>query len=246
MFRFFDFTVEEGKRYRYRVQLVLANPNHNVRPQYLKDAKLGKEQYKLSPKSEPSPIASVPTYNFLLAGKVKAADKPIDEPKANLIAIQLDPKMGTRAVYELRPPTPGKKEDRGREMPGVERGQAIKFSTKLDVVHPITRVPKEETVAFNAKMVLLDMRGGEQFTPGSLKDRDTIPGEVLLMDANGMLFTQTEVNDEPDYLAEVQSLEAIRLAKETNSTVPADGFTGEDGGEGGFPNALRRARNDGS
>jgi hypothetical protein len=243
LFRFFDFTVEEGKRYRYRVQLVLETPNYQIRQQYLKDAKLAQEAYKITLPSEPSPVASVSTYNQLYVGKVKPADKPVDEPKVNLVEIQLDPELGTTAVYEMRPPKPGKKEEQKRPMQGVERGQLIDFTAKVSVVHPITRMVEEKTIDFHAGMVLLDIRGGEGFRetfgmPKDYKDRDTLPGEVLFMDANGWLSARTETNDELDYLAEAEWLEMLDAAKESNTTAPAGGAPDglvprRRGGEGG-------------
>lgn len=231
LFRFFDFTVEEGKRYRYRVQLVLENPNYNIRPQYLKDTQFAKEQVKLSPVSDPSPVASVSSYNLLLAGKVKPADKPVDEPKVNLIAVQLDPNLGTNAVYEMRPPRSGDKDDQKRPMTAIERGQLIEFSAKVDVVHPLTQKVEEKTVQFNANNVVVDIRGGEAFSPGNFRDRDTVPGEVLFMDANGWLSARSEAVDEPDYVAQATRLEDLRRAKEANVAAPVGGLPG--GGEGG-------------
>jgi hypothetical protein len=245
LFRFFDFSVEEGKQYRYRVQLVLENPNAGVQPKYLKEPKASSELTKYSPVSDPSPVASVSSGNgYLFAGPVKAADKSIDEPKANLIAVQLDPKMGTKAVYEIRNPNLKIDKNAKREMLPVTRGQLIKFSAKVDVVNPLTRIPKEETVAFDVNRTLVDIRGGERFSPGNLKDPDTVPGDVLLMDANGKLYAHSEAADEPDYVAEAAWLEQLRMAKESNSQAPLGTYP-DDGGEGGVP-FLRRGRGDGS
>jgi hypothetical protein len=238
LFRFFDFSVEEGKSYMYRVQLVLLNPNYGVRPQYLKDSKLAVDDFRYSPKSEPSPVVSAPAGDsYLLAGKVWAAEKPTEEPKANLIAVQLDPKLGTKAVYEMRPPRVREK----IEFREVGRGQLIRFSAKVSVVHPILRIPKEETVEFKTDRIVIDIRGGERFNPNDFKDRDTAPGEVLTMDSSGQLWVNSEVADEPDYLAEAAWLEQLRLAKETNQQVPADGAYPTDGGEGTFPPRRGRA-----
>ena len=45
LLRFFDFTVEPGKQYKYRVMLWLANPNYNYDIHFLSDPKLAKEQW---------------------------------------------------------------------------------------------------------------------------------------------------------------------------------------------------------
>jgi hypothetical protein len=244
LFRFFDFSVEEGKQYSYRVQLVLENPNYRVRPQYLKDASFARDEVKKSPWSEPSQIGAVSSFNELYAGPVEPAKTATLEPEANMIAVQLDPKLGTMAVYEMRKNRPG---ERGkREMPPVKRGQPIKFSAKVDVVHPLTRIPTEETVAFDAKKVVVDMRGGERFDPVSINDRDTFPGEVLTMDPNGWLSAHSEAADEPTYVGKADWLFMLEEAKKTNSQAPFGNFPGDeggegsDGGEGGFPFRGRR------
>ena len=45
LFRFFDFTVEPSKRYRYRVQLCLQNPNFKQETRYLQEAGLASKEF---------------------------------------------------------------------------------------------------------------------------------------------------------------------------------------------------------
>ena len=45
LFRFFDFTVESGKRYVYRVRLMLLNPNYEIPPRFLISDELDKKPY---------------------------------------------------------------------------------------------------------------------------------------------------------------------------------------------------------
>ena len=59
LFRFFDFTVEPGKHYRYRVSLLLWNPNWKVPPQYLARADLAKKWYVETEFSDPSDLFSI-------------------------------------------------------------------------------------------------------------------------------------------------------------------------------------------
>ncbi len=60
LFRFFDFTVQPGKRYRYRVQLWWTNPNYGIPRQYLVNADDSKEAYVKTEWSAPSEPAGVP------------------------------------------------------------------------------------------------------------------------------------------------------------------------------------------
>ncbi len=54
LFRFIDFSAQPGKAYRYRVQLIVSNPNSNLPEKILVDPKEGKGAYKTSPWSAPS------------------------------------------------------------------------------------------------------------------------------------------------------------------------------------------------
>jgi hypothetical protein len=73
LFRFFDFDVQPGKQYVYRVRLVLRNPNYKLKATSLKDAKLAAAQYlktKWSDESDPPLLVSVPDDTRILAVSV--------------------------------------------------------------------------------------------------------------------------------------------------------------------------------
>ena len=83
LLRYFDYKVEPGKHYVYRVRLALANPNYipppgrpptrersgvsNLKPGYLKDPKLAEKQWLETDWSEPSPVISMPRDTRVLA-----------------------------------------------------------------------------------------------------------------------------------------------------------------------------------
>ena len=69
LFRFVDFTVQPGKRYKYRVKLVLQDPNFNVDKSFLSPEVLDrnpKVSRVVEAWSEPSPTVGIP-----LAGGVR-------------------------------------------------------------------------------------------------------------------------------------------------------------------------------
>ena len=70
LLRFLDFTVEPGKRYVYRVQLALQNPNYGLVAKCLADSKLA-DDYLLKTKwSDPTPVISVPRDTRVLMAAV--------------------------------------------------------------------------------------------------------------------------------------------------------------------------------
>ncbi len=70
LFRFFDFTVQPGKQYRYRVQLWWTNPNCAIPRQYLVNPDDAKESYVKTEWSAPSESVGVPRDARILAGEV--------------------------------------------------------------------------------------------------------------------------------------------------------------------------------
>src|SRR5262249_33998587 len=110
LLRFFDFSVEPGKKYKYRVKLVLKDPNYNLPQAVLSPAVLDRQAKELqaarakNPKTEkpfyrivekwsdPSPAVGIPMAgNVRLAdAKVPAADKANDEPTVKMLVEAFD------------------------------------------------------------------------------------------------------------------------------------------------------------
>jgi hypothetical protein len=69
LLRHFDFDVEPGKRYQYRVRLVLRNPNEGIEDRYLKDPDAKTGRYRITAPSDVSPVASIAPRTELLTGE---------------------------------------------------------------------------------------------------------------------------------------------------------------------------------
>ena len=88
LLRFFDFNVEPGKQYVYRVRLALLNPNHSVKPAVLKNPDLAKQQpYLITKWSDPSNSVSVPYDTRVLAVAVKPAVHN-KEPSCQILVVK--------------------------------------------------------------------------------------------------------------------------------------------------------------
>ena len=74
LFRFFDFSVEPGKQYLYRVRLALYNPNRRLTTSILQGADLAKKDFLETKWSDPSPVIAVPLNASVLLTGVKAAE----------------------------------------------------------------------------------------------------------------------------------------------------------------------------
>jgi len=126
LFRFFDLKVEAGKRYRYRVRLVLQNPNLGVEDRYLGDQVLAKKQqieeqakklksagdgkgastllpqwkYIESDWTDPTEAISVPRDSRLLALSVQAPPRIAEEPSGKVLVICWVKDQGIEAFAE--------------------------------------------------------------------------------------------------------------------------------------------------
>ena len=139
LFRFIDFNVEPGKRYKYRVRLGFYNPNYYVEPRFLipelqqliaddkklESAKKKWKKYIKSPWSKPSDVVAVPRDDQLLLASVTPARKNVD-PEAKVMAVHWDMLGGIKVSDDFE------KIRRGRvanfldhEMPKPKAGQKI-------------------------------------------------------------------------------------------------------------------------
>ncbi len=166
LFRFFDFSAEPGKRYRYRVRLFLKNPNEGVEARFLEDPKLAQQTYRYTAASDPTEPASVPNDGTLIAGTYKPAP-PTGEATANVVLTQFIEQGGRTAV---------------KDMPQLFRGQLANIDAKATeamILEDETGelLPSKESVKFQNNLMLLDV---------SPADRNK-PADVLIMNGEGKL-----------------------------------------------------------
>jgi hypothetical protein len=223
LLRFFDFSVEPGKKYKYRVKLVMADPNSNpaIAPESLapavrdrmrqesQDAKAQKRQRLdiriLEKWSDPSPTVGIPLSGTvrLAEAKLPPPDKFNDEPAArvSIESIDLDEGNAIQASVE---------EDLRR---GFVANMVKKNVTFLGPDGTWTDV--KDSFKFLTGMTLLDVRGGEKLT----KDY-TAPSRMLLMGPAGDLYIRNELDDRP---AVEYNKSIFEQSKKKGNTAPALG-----------------------
>ena len=198
LLRLFDFTVKPGVSYRYRVSLVLRNPNYGEPVIYLANPKFAKPQYLQTPGSEPSNVISVPEDVRVLVKSVSPAKSPLGEPEGTVVMLDWQEDSGEMAHQEF----PGKEQPPVR----IVRGKVLNFpKTLFEVKSPpaataatkprhgkITthtqRVPtKEITCLLGA--VVVDMTG------------EGASGQLLLLDRLGNLVLHNAAEDMEAYRA---------------------------------------------
>jgi hypothetical protein len=209
LFRFYDFTAQPGRRYQYRVRLVLTDVNQGVSSSALDNSvieRIAKQGEKPSPVrfsswSDPSPVVQIP----IGGGSVRtvSARPPVkgsltSEPEVTLL-------VQSFGVDEVRKPIEAAKEKvcrRGSVANMIEEAEVLVENGRwIDKVDPFT---------FHTDIVVLDIDGGDRLA------RDlNVPARVLLMDSAGRMYIRNELDD----LEDVEEHEMI--------------FSEEDTGRGG-------------
>ena len=199
LFRFFDFTVEPGKRYIYRVQLVVNNPNYDVKTVYLEKPEFAKKKYLVDEKwSEPSPVVSIPNDTSTLAIGVEQPRRLIGDPLGSMLVALWRQDTGLKVYNEF----------------AVERGQLLNFpdadvkAAQSKVGGPMLTGAPDKT-SLLSDVLVVDMAGGHKLPtlkPPTTSDatdqynrhlpaKGTSPGEILVLEPNGTLVVRSEFDD---------------------------------------------------
>ncbi len=204
LFRFFDFTVQPGKRYRYQVILRLINPNHGVDAKLLEDPALALKPHGDTPYSNITDFVSIPRGTELLAGPAKPG-RSTTEAVAKVLLRQWSNKGGGEATQEVE----------------LLKGQVANFVALAAMLHKSDGKPEETTGEdFTTDTMLVDVSGGERISV--LGKQETRPSEVLLLDPDGRLVVRSEMEDLPTYrsfmLSEEETIESDALGGKKSGT----------------------------
>jgi hypothetical protein len=240
LLRFIDFSVQPGKRYRYRVRLALADPNANLPSEFLDGAVQDRQSKEwqavkaanTDPKkpptrpshrwveewSEPTPVVGIPLAGGvkLAEAKLPAADNVNDEPAVTLLVESFNLDENQNAIHAA-------------EELEMRRGYVANKTTRNQkYVGPDGRwIDEVESFTFRTGITVLDMDGGEQL-PG--KD-NTAPARVLLMGPAGEMYVRNEVEDKPDVDIHRSIMEADKKRARGENAYPGGGY-GREGGYG--------------
>ena len=197
LFRFVDLTAEPGKTYRYRVQLLVSNPNYGLLTDCLDpnaiQAGSDKKKYVESQWTE-SPAITVPHEFQVLADGVNVPGGRLSELKAkiNLLAIAKTP-----AADSVQGGAQSNKDTYVEVVKDIEvplGGIVYVHDTEIDKVLDMSAeaVRKVEKITVDThQTVLLDVRNDKPLGDGRMKDAT----EILLMDGNGNVFDASRAAD---------------------------------------------------
>jgi hypothetical protein len=187
LLRIFDYSVEPNKRYRYRIQLALNNPNHKVADRHLKNPGAPRPELRFTDEWVETPVVAVPSGIGVLAGGPPSGFKPknsADPAKVKIMLTAIEKESGVEATVVKE----------------LERGAvANSKEEKLKAHDPRTgSVMDLSDVSFATDTLVLDMYGGRKLS----NKRDSSlasPIEVLLLDKNGRLSVRSELDDHQQF-----------------------------------------------
>jgi hypothetical protein len=184
LFRAFDYSVQPGKRYRYRVTLVLNNPNSTSLPQHLQDPESAKAPTLASAVSPATALVTIPDGHDVLAGAIVSPGTKYSEPIAKIVVTAIHAASGLKPGTEL----------------DVRRGSlADTPPRKVKARNPIDKSVTELEVGFDSNILVLDIYGGKELSRKKHDPPITTPGELLLFDANGNMTVRSELDDAAQY-----------------------------------------------
>jgi hypothetical protein len=195
MFRYFDTEVRPGRTYRYKLILLMDDPNSPIEgtppsadtlDQTVSERLVKKRRPGITtPVSDPSDPVYVAEGSRVLAGEVTPTDTvtltdggsfPRDEPSATIMATTFLP-------------------DSGANIPVVEnvhRGSVANYIRSVWYWPPMgNRAERVENHPFRTDSTILDIRGGEALADTGLQ----APGQLLVFDANGRMSVIDELED---------------------------------------------------
>jgi hypothetical protein len=244
LIRFTDTKIAPGKSYRYRISVLVNDPNNpgqqmaaplqasldekvreRIRLLQAEDAKKGpkyKTFWRQSPWSEPSEAAQLPVPREYYAGTVTPPVlAPMVEGKPRVSNNNPKANVLTKVFDRAKiVDVPFEQE--------VSRGSVLNFEAeKVKVIHPVTRqVVELEKHPIRTNALVADIQGGEKIPPLDRKAENTLaaPGEVLVVDPTGKLFVQNESDD-------IESFRRYLVPKE-DPNKPAMGAPGMMPGDG--------------
>ncbi|MCE9607578.1 MAG: hypothetical protein K8U03_22040 [Planctomycetia bacterium] len=188
LFRFLDFKIEPRKFYRYRVKLVLANPNFNLDKAHLDKPELALGETREAAWSQPSPPIYVPVLERYFAGAVPPANGD-SEPLASVGVKKWYPPYGSDIYFEFE-----------KKLRGATLNDAAASASYLI---PGEKKGTKQSTVLKTESLLADF-GWERSDmrlkgPGTAVEAKTCnrPAELLVLTPRGELTIQTELGDMP-------------------------------------------------
>ncbi|MFO1023177.1 MAG: hypothetical protein U0903_21175 [Planctomycetales bacterium] len=200
LFRYFDFDVEPGRTYRYRVRLVVANPSYGKNVSEVTEPFVAEGETRETPWSaETEPVKIPDDYQLYL---LLVSDKGPGNQRVAFKIYEWEPSIGTRVLGEIRK---------------VEFGQVVGGLAKTPVLRLTKQTLQDEQVELRTRDVLLDVRESPTIVPSEHPElqfadvknaarpiKISVPSSAVL----GNQFGEMEIKDQESGKEGLQTAEA--------------------------------------
>jgi len=165
LFRFWDWLVEPGKTYRYRVQLQVVNPNFKMPDRFLANPEFAKAEVIPTPWSEWTPPVTIERDHQIYLTGVDY-DKIAKDAVATVTCVTWDKQKGMEFVHDFK----------------LQRGEFAMFQAPATAPNPAGGPALDvKDFKFEPRMLLVDYRNGKS-SPDTKKHDEA--AEVVLWDAD--------------------------------------------------------------
>ncbi|QGJ69488.1 Hypothetical protein PBC10988_11700 [Planctomycetales bacterium 10988] len=211
MFRVFDFEVVPGKTYRYRVALVLRNPNFELGDEFpLKDPESGKEEMLITEWSNMSAPVEIPFNSHLLVGGQAKRASVSKEATINVVVRQWDQEQGVNAskIFPI-----------GQGSVANYPDQEVKMKV------PGENDPVDAVIDFETNKLLVDWTGGDRMRQ---RGRAGEPVTAVFMDEDGKIKIHSQITDGVAYEEESNKIDELNPPEVVQPTNPDDEYYEEE------------------
>ncbi len=239
MFRYFDFAIEPGECYRYRVRLIVVNPNFEE--QFVSALTVAEEQFRETPWSAASPPVVVESdVDYALARIASSANKRTDG--VDLKVVQFDPNLGTLLMDTFKVAFGAYVSAEKRKtmrldvaVPSFKEESDVNFASK-DVLIDGAGAPPRLASSFLADLNLREAEGKKIFKSGELDMAVTLNrfGEIVELDAGSksdLKAAEKRVSEQREPYSDIK--ETIKDRKKGEEEDDAGGIFGDKSGKKG-------------
>ena len=185
LFRHFDFDVEEGVTYYYRVKLFLANPNFGLDINLVEDPNTVGQAEIASDFSAPSNPVSRGNESRILVESIEPPTRAGQEPKITLASIYFNTEDARESIVWGKKMVRGQVANYPREAykPIALSGIGVTQGMEMQPMGKKNKNAKSEPVDYISDVCVLDTVGGEKINGSDLRS----PVTLLVLDPNGLI-----------------------------------------------------------
>ncbi|WP_165224473.1 hypothetical protein [Aquisphaera insulae] len=219
MIRGLDFTAQPDSEYRYRVRIVVYNPNYKRDDVTPEAGKIKTQMYLTGPWSQPTDVVTMPPdVSPYAMGTMPTG--PRSDLKVNFQVVRFDEADGVTVPHRF----------------ASSPGELIGETSSVDIPTSEGTGAKAKRIDFNTRSIVLDTSGGLQALPngftGGAVER---PALALVLRSDGSVTARLQLDDENDEMRKDIEKNYAKEVKDSNKKRESSMGSSYGGMMGGYP-----------